>query len=350
METPSVPKMEEDTRDQQPEQEEKPAAKTASRSTSSGFLWLILLLLIIGLPLGWFLIPEGTRQSWTGMLTGHPPQQSPGKADISSAPVQPLASRPAPPPSVTRKSAAPSATAVRRPAAPRAAEPPPLSASRKPVPHPAATTEEVKALMTAMDGLREDMETLRNTQAELRRELQARQRLELRDYLRLIAGPESQLPRMASLWRDIALLPILSADERTEAEGMWKLAGANAKKLAGWIGRLKRLAGTLPEAEHKDMIPKPHNPAFSWLTGKFHLRHAPASEQRKLSALRNRLLTTAHALAVEIWPEHKAWRHLLTDLREHFGDDADLGLPEHLDGIRKDAAGMRAKAADWLNS
>jgi len=369
-EAPSVPEKEEDARNRQPEQKGKPAKQTAPRSASSIFLRLILFALIIGVPLGWFLIPEGTRQSWTGMLTGHPSQQNPGKAEPSSAPLPSSTSRATPPTpvrppaplaslpgkSLTEKSvaeksaAAPSTEPQHHPAAPRAAEPPQPSASRKPAPHPAATTEEVRALMTAMDSLRDDMKTLRNTQAGLRREMQVRQQLELRDHLRMIASPESRLPQMASLWRDIALLPILSADERAETKSMWKLAGANAKKLADWINRLKQLAGSLPEAGHKDMIPKPRNPAFSWLTGKFHLRPAPTLEQRELSALRQRLLTTAHALTVEIWPEHKVWRHLLTDLREHFGDDADLGLPERLDGTRKDAASMRAKAADWLEN
>ena len=153
---------------------------------------------------------------------------------------------------------------------------------------------------------------------------------------------------MASFWQDIALLPMLNTNDRNEAKTMQRLAADDATKLAGWSQQLKRLAATLPVPQHQDIIPKPKNPAFSWLTGKFHLRPVPMPEQQNLLGLRVRLLNTAHVLAIEIWPQPKTWRHLLADLREQFGDDADLALPEHLDNIRKDIKTMRVKAANWL--
>jgi len=213
---------------------------------------------------------------------------------------------------------------------------------------PAASSEEVKALMAAIHDLQRNMGALQNRQAELQQELHAKQQLELRARLRWIANPQSQLPQMSSFWQDIALLPMLNDGERHEAEAMRKLAADDADKLDAWTAQLKRLAATLPVPEHQDIIPKPENPAFSWLTGKFHLRPAPTPEQQALTGLRTRLLNTSHALNVEIWPEHKIWRHLLADLREQFGDDADLALPERLDNIQKDIASIRAKATNWL--
>jgi len=178
--------------------------------------------------------------------------------------------------------------------------------------------------------------------------LRTRQQLDLRTRLRWIASAQSRFSQMTGFWQDIALLPMLTSDERALAIKMHQLAAEDSKKLRGWRNQLQRLAGTLPEPEHRDIIPKPENPAFSWLADKFHLRPAPTAEQQARSALRNRILDIEHALAVEVWPEPRAWRHLLADLREQFGDDAELGLPEHLDDIRKDAVAMRAKAAHWL--
>jgi len=155
---------------------------------------------------------------------------------------------------------------------------------------------------------------------------------------------------MTDFWQDITLLPLLSESERNEAKTMRKLAANDMDKLNAWSIQLKRLAATLPVPEHQDIIPKPEQPAFSWFAGKFHLRPVPTPEQQALSKLRTRLLETVRVLTVEMWPEPKVWRHLLADLREQFGDDVDLSLPERLDGIQQDIATMRAKAASWLEN
>jgi len=340
LEDQSTPEAATPVQDQPQENMETPAEKATVRSSSHGKLWLVLLLIVAALPLGWFLLPENTRQKWTDTLMNR----------ISPAEISDVDIAPAPPPQATPLAPA---TPTETPPEPIQAPAPHIVApqpSSTPAMPPAASSEEVEALITAMGELQSSMQMLQDKQVELRQELHARQQLELRTRLRWIANPQSQLVQMASFWQDIALLPMLSESERNEAETMRKLAADDADKLDAWTARLKRLAATLPVPEHQDIIPKPKNPALAWLIEKFHLRPAPTPEQQALAKLRTKLLNTAHALTVQIWPEHKVWRHLLADLREQFGDDADLALPERLDNIRKDITAMRAKASSWLEN
>ncbi|GMR00331.1 MAG: hypothetical protein BMS9Abin18_1173 [Zetaproteobacteria bacterium] len=343
LEDQSTPEAATPVQDQSQENMETPAEEAAVRSSSHGKLWLVLLLIVAALPLGWFLLPESTRQQWADALMNRISPAEVSDTNIAPAPAPPQATAPV---SVTPTEAPPEPMEA---PVPHVATPQPSPpTSNTPTMPSAASSEEVEALITAMEKLQSNMQALQDKQVELRQELHVRQQLELRTRLRWIANPQSQLAQMASFWQDIALLPMLNESERNEAETMRKLAADDADKLDAWTARLKRLAATLPVPEHQDIIPKPKNPAFSWLIEKFHLRPAPTPEQQALAELRTRLVNTAHALTVQIWPEHKTWRHLLADLREQFGDDADLALPERLDNIRKDIAAMRAKAASWL--
>jgi len=78
----------------QPQEREEAAGDEAvSRSGFRWGLWLVLLLLIVGLPLTWFLLPEGTRQSVTDMLTKRPAQQKVAESGLPPTP----APRPAAP-------------------------------------------------------------------------------------------------------------------------------------------------------------------------------------------------------------------------------------------------------------
>ncbi|MDQ6959934.1 MAG: hypothetical protein Q9M27_02805 [Mariprofundaceae bacterium] len=335
-----------------PENMDIPAEEIPTQSSSHAIRWLALLLIIAALPLGWFLAPEDTRQKWTDMLASRPPPQNISHVDVAPAP-QAQAEVPAPTvvASVSRSAdpeAGQPASHVPQAVAPVVVAPHAAPTSDKRKAPQAVTSEEVRVLMATMGELQGHMQALQDTQTELHRELIARQQLELRTRLRWIASTRTLLPQMTDFWQDIALLPLLSKNERREAEVMRKLAANDADKLNAWGVQLKRLAATLPVPLHQDIIPKPEQPAFSWLAGKFHLRPVPTSEQQKLSELRARLLEAAHLLSVEIWPEPKVWRRLLADLREQFGDDADLSLPEHPGDIQKDIATMHAKAANWL--
>jgi len=368
VEVPDQPAPEADAsvQEQARDEVEIPVETASTRRVSRGMRWLALLLIIAVLPLGWFLLPEHTRQKWMGALTNRISPKKISDTDVASAIhaqaglsspevpkvapaalVAPKKARSEPAESETSKASSPPDVPVQVPVSVVVApHPSPVSHERKEL--PAMTSEEAKALMATMGKLQDDMRTLQDQQEELSRELHNRQQLELRTRLRWITDTGALLPQMVVFWQDIELLPLLSESERNEARAMRKMAASDADKLDAWSTRLKRLAATLPVPEHQDIIPKPEQPAFSWFTGKFHLRPAPTPEQRKLSALRTRLLDAARMLSVELWPEPKAWRHLLADLREQFGDDTDLSLPEQLDGVRKDIAAMRAKAANWL--
>ncbi len=333
-----------------------PVEATSPPSSSHGIRWLILLLMIVVLSLGWFLLPENTRQRWTDTLMNRIPLHKIGEV----VPASPVRSN-VPASAVPKAGSVMPKTLPFQPAAPEAVpsvasvraftpaampHPPPASDQRM-TPGP-VTSEEAKVLMAAMGKLQSKMQVLEGDQTALHHELYVRQQLELRTRLRWITSTGTLLPQMADFWQDIELLPLLSESERNTAQTMRKLAANDADKLNAWRTQLKRLAATLPVPEHQDIIPKPEQPVFSWFTGKFHLRPAPTPEQRKLSKLHARLLDTAHVLTVEIWPKPNVWRHLLADLREQFSDDADLALPERLDGIQKDIATMRAQAASWL--
>ncbi|MDQ6958826.1 MAG: hypothetical protein Q9M24_06900 [Mariprofundaceae bacterium] len=343
LEDQSTPEAATPVQEKSQESMETPAEEDSVRSSSHGKFWLVLLLIVAALPLGWFLLPENTRQKWTETLMNRTPSVEVSDTDITPAPMPPPQAATSTPTTPTETPSEP----IQAPTAHMVAPQPAPTFNTHPIP-PAASSEEVEALITAMGELQNSMQALQDKQVELRQELHARQQLELRTRLRWIANPQSQLAQMASFWQDITLLPMLSEGERNEAETMRKLAADDADKLDTWTARLKRLAATLPVPEHQDIIPKPKNPVLAWLIEKFHLRPAPTPEQQALAKLRAKLLNTAHALTVQIWPEHKVWRHLLADLREQFGDDADLALPERLDNIQKDIAAMRAKASIWL--
>ncbi len=324
-----------------PEQSEAPAGKSApapaTRSGSRIGLWLLLILLA-ALPLTWFLVPEDTRQGWLNILKGRISHQETVTINVSPSP------EPAPKPE-----SGPAPPEPEQPVASRTAESVQAGSLHRQTATPALSSHEARALMAAMDDLRKQTEALQHEQAGLLRQLRVRQQIELRARLRRITGQDGLFVQMAGNWRDIALLPILTEDERATAEEMQKLAAVDAEKTRRWRRQLKKLAATLAMPEHPDVLPRPDNAFFAWLTGQFHLRRMPQPEQQAQAALHDRLVGAAQALAVGVWPQKKAWRHLLADLRKHFGDETELGLPEQLEGIREDMVTMHKTAADWLN-
>lgn len=345
------PKQETPVQDKARKDVEPPAndMDTDTPSPPHGKRWLLLLLIMVALLLlGWFLSPQDMRRQWIDTVINHmPPQainkmnhpQEPASSAVISTPVSSMHE--------------PSGNIETVPQLPKhpAIVPEPVPSFHKDDAHPAATSEEINALIATIHDLQNKVESLQGKQtdlATLHRELDARQQLELRARLRWIANPQTPLSQMVGFWQDITLLPMLSENKQREAGNMQQLAVDDARHLKLWSEKLKQLAAALPVLVHQDIIPKPANPVFSWLTGRIHLRPAPTPEQQVASQFRARLLNTAQALTLEVWPTHKAWRHLLADLRERFGDNADLALPEHLDGIQKDIASMRKTATVWL--
>ncbi len=328
---------------------ETPENDTNTPLSSHGKRWLLLLLIMVSLLLlGWFLSSQNMRQQWIDIVINHMPPQAINKMNHSSEPASSsVISIPVPAMHVSSGNI----ETVPQPPKLSPVVPEPVPSFQNNSAHPAATSKEINVLIATIHDLQNKVESLQGKQADLtalRRALDARQRLELRARLRWIANPQASLSQMASFWQDITLLPMLSENKQREAGSMRQLAAEDAGHLKLWSKKLKQLAAALPVPIHQDIIPKPENPVFSWLTGRIHLRPAPTPEQQAASQFRARLLNTAHALTLEVWPTHRAWRRLLADLRERFGDDADLALPEHLDGIQKDITRMRKTATVWL--
>ncbi len=319
-----------------------PAGEKQAKSRKRGRGWLIGIVILALVPAGWLLLPAETRQHLMALLPASTPSvsQSPMPATPEPAPREVAATPSAGEPAAPRPSVAP--------ASQPAPEPGPAPAKSEEPSAPAASSEEVQALISEIHGLRDDLNALRNENAALRQSLRRQQELELRDRLRRIMDARTNLPAMADAWRDIALLPMLNEDDRQLALRMRAGAEKDMARIAEWRAQLEQLAARLPQWRGRDVIPQPKQPALAWVAGQFHLRRAPTMDQRAQARLRARLLRMAHALAVQDWPDDAAWRHLLMDIREQFGDQVELKLPAQLDETRQHIAAMRKAAADWL--
>jgi hypothetical protein len=172
--------------------------------------------------------------------------------------------------------------------------------------------------------------------------------LELQVRLRWLRDPETLLPRMVAFWQDIALLPILTADERSLAESRSQQARDNAAKIESWRKHLKDFSDSLDLPSGEDVIPKQGDDWWGWIVNQFHLRRVPVNEQLELVNLRQRLAMVRHDLGVEIWPETKLWNRLLSDLRIQFGDEVDQMLPERFNEIQEEIQALRDSASQWL--
>jgi len=143
---------------------ETSATDTTVPPASHGKLWLVLLLIIAALPLGWFLLPENTRRGWTDALITSlqkpiHARMVPSPPTVSPEPVAPKA-----PPAVSAQTPAPPV-----------ALPKPSRIFNEKIKNPAITSEESKALMSAIHNLQSNIETFQESQADLRHALHARQ-------------------------------------------------------------------------------------------------------------------------------------------------------------------------------
>ena len=305
-------------------EEQKASGAQAETGRSGGKGWLLVIIILAGLPAaGWFLLPEDMRDTLRKTFSIENMKSVTPIRTEAPAPVEPA---PAPEPVA-------------------APEPEPVQPI---LPEDIATSEEVRALMRTIDALRGEMGALQSEQSALRQDLRARQQLELRMRLRRLIRPDVSLTQMAAYWQDIALLPILSGDERQKAESLRERADSNAAMVAAWRRHLEGFAERLSLPAGEDIIPKRDDSWWGWIADQFHLRRVPLTKQRELLALRKRLLTASHDLAVERWPETKPWNRLLSDLRAQFGDEADRELPERFKAIQEDIQAMRDSAGQWL--
>lgn len=353
--------------------------------------WLFLLLILIGLPAAWYFSPAPQRDQvlhWLGYVV--PPAQPPAPVQSAQVKSQPTARaesgettaestpEPASPPSqqsasmtATETAPAPNAesapNSTPQPAAQTATtssspskESTTIAAGEQTASKPAVkpvnasgnstgsiSPKQAKALLEQIKQLQAEVAVVQAGQAELHRQMEERQQMELRNRLRWLSRPGISLAQQAAMWSDIAALPELNNAQRSTAEAMAKLAQDDLLHVAAWRRILTNLAESLPKTQQSDVLPKSQNKYLAWLIDAFHLHHAPAESDQQRAYLARQTLAMAQSLANGDWPTARAWRDLLMALQHQFGDNAKLGLPESID-VQQHLASMRENAATWL--
>lgn len=320
---------------QAPEQQAEVQEQEPVQAGHSVWPWLIPLLLVLAAGALWFLSPQQTRDAFIDRLSGadktitKPEPTAPAKPEPAT-PVEPVKPEP---------------------------EPTPQPEPEPEPPQPTVTSEEVQHLLdtiadlsTKLQGLREEQQALKAEQAALRDALRARQRMDLRSRLKWITQTEISPAQLRIFWEDITLLPILSDEQRQQAEHMRQVATKLDRDMQAWSQKLQHHADKLlpPEAE---AIPAQTNQNWlSWLTQYFHVSRAPSEQRRRLKALQTSLLQARQALKHGQWPVAERWNQMLEALHEVLGKKADLGLPENFESARHELDAMRKLAQGWLEN
>ena len=218
-----------------------------------------------------------------------------------------------------------------------------------------ASSDEVNRMLEAMDQLQGELTSLRQEQQKLEAQQHAVQRMQLRARLRWITNPANHLPQMQLAWEEISLMPMLSADERQQAEAMLSLAEKNQRSLQGWQQILQSHADSLSTKEHENIIPSFENRWLNWVAEQFSIRPSLSEQEAENSKLREALLNTSRNLEIEQWPDSKAWLQLRSTLQLRVvaaataeSPEAKLELPESFDAIRNDMDQLRQTAAAWM--
>jgi len=321
---------------------DKAATETETASESHGgrnFILIVLLIVVAvlgSLALSGKLVP--LYQSLTSMLQTTPVEQSaPTKAAV-------VAAKPAVAHVVKKPVVTPQAAAV------------------NPVPpKPSVSSEEVQALLSSINVLREELQQMSEAQQALQNGLQEQQQMNLQVRLRWITDPASRLPQLQLAWEEISLLPGLSNSQRSEAVRMHALARNRVQQMKQWQDALNKWADALVTPVHRNILPESPYPWLAWIVSQFQLRQAPSVEAQHLGDLRARLLNAARHLTLESWPAKGAWQSLQAELLlqikamrldggDSHGDNAeaiDTGLPENFDAIQTDIATLRRTAQQW---
>ncbi len=303
--------------------------------------FILIVLLIVAAVLGALALSGKLAplyQSLTLMLQHTPaPQHSPEKTAVVAA--GPAKVHIAQQPVAARQSAAPQPT--------------------RPVEHKVpVSSEEVQALLSSINVLREELQQMSQAQQALQNGLKEQQQMNLQVRLRWITDPASRLPQLQLAWEEISLLPGLSNSQRGEAVRMHALARNRVQQVKQWQDALNKWADALVTPVHRNILPQPSSPWLAWVVSQFQLRQAPSVEAQYLSDLRARLLDASRHLMLEAWPAKGAWQSLQAELllqikamrvdRSDSGGEAiDTGLPENFDSIQADIATLRRTAMQW---
>ena len=219
----------------------------------------------------------------------------------------------------------------------------------------AAASAEAEALISTIEQLRSELQSMEASQRSLQNGLIEQQKMNLQVRLRWITDPASRAPQIQLAWEEISLLPGLISEQRSQAESMQALARATVQSLRDWQASLQKWADALTTPVHEDIIPTPEHPWLAWISRQFHLRQAPTQEARRLGSLRERLLDASRSLTLEKWPSDGEWQSLHAELLlqvkalhwQSRETATDLGLPENFAAIRKDLHSLRESARLW---
>jgi len=294
---------------------------------------VIILLVIAAAAAFWFLAPDQIRERLTSALPDirQPAEQKPPET--------------APPPAGPVKEKLPP------PVQPVEEELPPEPAL------PAASSEEVEALLNSIEALQQDIESLRDEQRSVHELQRQMQQMHLRTRLGWIIEPASRLPQIHLTWKEISLLPFLSEDERKRANEMRALAAQRLQDIHAWQQQIRTWAEKLVVSSYDDIIPGSDNPWLDWVAKQFHLRRAPSAEEKDLIRMRNQLLKIGRMMNLEQWPARGEWQHLRAELQlklaamQQQPDQAvELGLPDDFSAIAQDIERLRQTARDWLET
>jgi len=230
----------------------------------------------------------------------------------------------------------------------------------------AMSSEEGKVLINSMNSLYEEMQSLQN-ELEILRQQQSQvqqtqssiESMQLHSRLTWITSPASHLPQIQLAWQEILLLPSLTAEQRQQAEDMFQLAQQRVQNIHQWQQELEHLAASFNIQKANNIIPEsldePNNPWLQWLSQQFSLKRTQNHETLALQKLKSTLTRIQRSLAIEQWPNAKAWTKLRAELQLRVlksapqnSEPPKLQLPDHFDTIQADMISLRATAEQWL--
>ena len=219
-----------------------------------------------------------------------------------------------------------------------------------------ASSEEISNVLDAMEALQGELHSLRQQQQTLEKTQRSVQLMQLRTRLRWITNRANHLPQLQLAWEEVMLMPILSSDEREQAQKMLALAEKRLLELQNWQRTLDMYAESLSRSKHANIIPKFENRWLNWIAAQFSIRPSLSKEEANDAQLQQQLINTSRNIEMEHWPDTKAWLQLRSTLQLRViaseKDDpsatVDLGLPESFEAIKADIDLLRQRAATWL--
>ncbi len=219
----------------------------------------------------------------------------------------------------------------------------------------AASSDEVKQMLSAIESLQSELESLRQDQQTIQETQLSLQKMQLRTRLRWITNAANHLPQLQLAWEEIILMPSLTTAEHATAQKMLTLAQQRLLDLRNWQQALQAHADSLTLPEYENIIPEYESPWLSWIRDYFSLKTASTTEQQRDEELRQQLLNTSRNIEMEQWPDAKSWQQLRARLQLKLGkadsdslEAVDLGLPESFEPLKADIAELRQAAATWL--